>query len=60
MGHGRKFRAKLRPTAPLIRARSLKNSNVEPPRQALLDANEIANYEVRCVAFAPTGSSANQ
>lgn len=61
MGHGRKFCTKLRPTAPLIRAWSLKNSNVEPPRQARLDANEIANYEVRCVAFARTGSSsANQ
>lgn len=54
MGHGRKFRAKLQPTAPLIRARPFR---IQTPSVATLRRNcvRIETYEV---AFARTSDKA--
>lgn len=54
MGHGRKFRAKLRPTAPLICPRSLR---IQTPSLRFSEVGckqnreRIENYEIRYVTF---------
>lgn len=57
MGHGRKFRAKLRATAPLIRARSLRIQNGRADANEIASESKIMRYEVRCFCANKSGSS---